>query len=169
MPFENLNSNHFSAAEKTATLAALENLENTLSPKYKNLSPDERKKYGSINEQNKLIVNKVLDYRNNAPALSSPDVDWVEFQADYDSRDFIQKTILRLQNILDSLDNNKILHDFDNYQASLTDYGFSQYKAGTKVAGFENKVSDISQFFSRAGTTTSEAPAAPSTTVAPTS
>lgn len=154
MPFENLNSNHFTAAEKTATLAAIETIESTLSPKYKNLSPEERKKYGSINEQNKLIVNKVLDYYNNAPALSSPDVDWVEFQADYDSRDFIQKSILRLQNILDSLDNNKILHDFDNYQASLTDYGYSQYKAGTKVAGFENKVSQIGQFFSRTGTTT---------------
>jgi hypothetical protein len=169
MPFENLNNNHFTAAEKTATLAAIANLENTLTPKFKNLSPIERRKYGSINEQNKLIVNKVLDYRNNSPMLSSPDVDWVEFQADYDSRDFIQKAMTRMQNILDSLENNKILHDFDNYQASLTDYGFSQYKAGTKVAGFENKVSEIGQFFSRTGTTTAEVPEITPPTVDPTS
>jgi hypothetical protein len=152
MPFENLNNNHYTAAEKTAVQAALSSLETTLAPKYKNLSAEERKKYGSVNEQNKLIVNKVLDYRNNTPNLSSPDVDWVEFQADYDSRDFIQKTMLRLQNMLDSLDNNKILHDFDNYQASLTDYGYSQYKAGTKSAGYESKIAEIAQFFSRTGT-----------------
>lgn len=60
----------------------------------------------------------------------------------------------RLQNILDSLDNNKILHDFDNYQAALTDYSYSQYKAGTKAAGYENKVNEIGQFFSRSNTST---------------
>ncbi|MBC7640997.1 MAG: hypothetical protein H7174_01450 [Flavobacterium sp.] len=163
MPFENLNSNHYTATEKTTVATALTALETALAPKYKNLTPDERKKYGSINEQNKLIVNKVLDYRNNTPAMSSPDVDWVEFQADYDSRDFIQKTMARLKNIFDSLDNNKILHDFDNYQASLTDYGFSQYKAGSKAAGFENKVAEIGQFFNRTGTTNTTTPTEPAT------
>ena len=163
MPFENLNSNHYTVAEKTAVTTALSAIETALAPKYKNLTPDERKKYGSINEQNKLIVNKVLDYRNNTPAMSSPDVDWVEFQADYDSRDFIQKAMARLKNIVDSLDNNKILHDFDNYQASLTDYGYSQYKAGSKVAGFENKVVEIGQFFNRTGTTNTPNPTDPTT------
>lgn len=158
MPFENLNNNHYLATEKTSILAAVVSLENSLSPKFKNLNPDERKKYGSINEQNKLIVNKVMDYRTSTPALSTPDVDWAEFQADYDSRDFIQKLMNRLQNIIDSLNNNKILHDYDNYQAALTDYGFSQYKASTKVAGFENKVAEIGQFFSRSGTTTGSEP-----------
>jgi len=154
MPFENLNNNHYTADEKTAVQAALSTIETTLSPKFRNLSAEERKKYGSVNEQNKLIVNKVRDYRESAPALSSPDVDWVEFQADFDSRDFIQKTISRLEGMLTNLNNNKILHDYDNYSAALTDYGYSQYKAGTKVAGYENKVTDIAQFFSRTGTTT---------------
>jgi len=154
MPFDNLINNHFTAAEKTAATTALAALETALTSKFRNLSPEERKKYGSINEQNKLIVNKVHDYRTNQPALSSADVDWVEFQNDYDSREFIQATIARLQSLIDGLDNNKILHDFDNYQASLTDYGYSQYKAGTKTAGFETKVSELSQFFSRTGTAT---------------
>jgi hypothetical protein len=158
MPFENLNNVHYTAAEKTAVGKALDDLENALTSKFRNLSPDERKKYGSINEQNKLIVNKALDYHNNQPALSSPDVDWVEFQNDFDSRAFIQATMARLQSLQDGLDNNKILHDYDNYQAALTDYGFSQYKAGTKVAGFETKVNEMSQFFNRTGTTTPDAP-----------
>jgi hypothetical protein len=161
MPFENLNSAHYTAAEKTAVATALTALENALTAKFKNLSPEERKKFGSINEQNKLIVNKALDYRTNQPGLSSPDVDWVEFQSDYDSRTFIQATMVRLQSLLDGLDNNKILHDFDNYQAALTDYGFSQYKAGTKTPGYETKVNEMAQFFNRTGTSnaTTETPA----------
>ncbi|PWA06426.1 hypothetical protein [Flavobacterium psychrotolerans] len=152
MPFENLNNVHYTVAEKTAVATSLTALETALTAKLRNLSADERKKYGSINEQNKLIVNKSRDFRNNQPTLSSPDVDWVEFQNDFDSRDFIQATIARLQSMIDGLENNKILHDFDNYQAALTDYGYSQYKAGTKIAGFENKVNELSQFFSRTGT-----------------
>jgi hypothetical protein len=158
MPFENLNSNHYSAAEKTAAQAALTTLETTLTPKYKNLSAEERKKYGSVNEQNKLIVNKVRDFRNTSPALSSSDVDWAEFQADFDSRDFIQNLIARLESIVMSLNNNKILHDYDNYSAALTDYGYSQYKAGTKAAGYESKVTEIAQFFSRTGTAPTDVP-----------
>jgi hypothetical protein len=158
MPFENLNSNHYTAAEKTAAQAALTTLETTLTPKYKNLSAEERKKYGSVNEQNKLIVNKVRDFRNTSPALSSSDVDWIEFQADFDSRDFIQNLIARLESIVMSMNNNKILHDYDNYSAALTDYGYSQYKAGTKAAGYESKVNEIAQFFSRTGTAPADVP-----------
>lgn len=149
MPFENLNNTHYTAAEKTAVTAAITTLETTLAAKFKNLSPEERRRFGSINEQNKLIVNKALDYRNNQPALSSPDVDWIEFQNDFDSRAFLQSSIARMQSLIDGLDNNKILHDYDNYQASLTDYGFSQYKAGTKIPGFETKVAEMAQFFTR--------------------
>lgn len=153
MPFENLNNNHYSAEEKASVFEIITTLEETLSAKFKNLSTEERKKYGSINEQNKLIVNKALDYRNSQPSLSSNDVDWDEFQNDYNSRAFINATISRLQNLIDGLNNNKILHDYDNYQAALTDYGYSQYKASTKAAGFETKVNEMAQFFNRTGTT----------------
>lgn len=164
MPFENLNSNHYLAAEKTAVNTNLKALETSLLARIKNLNAEERQKYGSINETNKLIVNKVKDYRSNQPTLSSPDVDWVEFQNDFDSRDFLQATITRLQNLIDGLSNNKILHDFDNYQAALTDYDYSKYKAATKVAGYENKVSEIGQFFNRTGTTAPTAKTADTTT-----
>jgi hypothetical protein len=147
MPFENLNTIHYLAAEKTAVATSLAALETALAAKIKNLNGEERQKYGSINEQNKLIVNKVKDYRVSQPGLSSPDVDWVEFQSDFDSRDFLQSTIARLQSLIDGLNNNKILHDFDNYQAALTDYEFSKYKATTRVAGYEGKVNAIAQFF----------------------
>lgn len=164
MPFENLNNNHFLPAEKTAVATNLAALEATLTPKIKNLSAEERQRYGSINELNKLIVNKSKEYKTSQPSLSSPDIDWAEFQNDFDSREFLQSTILRLQNLIDGLSNNKILHDFDNYQAALTDYDYSKYKAGTKVAGFEHKVAEMGQFFNRTGTTAPTAKTADETT-----
>ena len=152
MPFENLSTVHYTTVQKTAALEAITALEAALAANFKNLTAEERKKYGSINEQNKLIVNKALAYRTNQPNLSSADVDWEEFQNDFDSRTFIEATITRLQAVLEGLNNNKILHDYDNYQAALTDYGYSQYKAGTKAAGFETKVAEMAQFFNRTGT-----------------
>ena len=153
MAINNLGVNHLTPQQKTDIDNALSVIENSLMGITQNLSAEERQKYGSINETNKLIVNKAKEYRASQPALSSPDVDWVEFQNDFDSRDFLQSTILRLQSIIDGLNNNKILHDYDNYQAALTDYDYSKYKASTKAPGFENKVSEMSQFFNRTGTT----------------
>ncbi len=59
MPFSNLISTHYIEEEKNAVNAALATIEASLSSKFINLSPEERQKYGSISEQNKLIVNKV--------------------------------------------------------------------------------------------------------------
>lgn len=53
----------------------------------------------------------------------------------------------RLQSVLDGLGNAKILHDWDNYQAALTDYNFAKYKANTQTAGYETKVNELAQFF----------------------
>ncbi|MCG2610989.1 hypothetical protein LZZ90_05670 [Flavobacterium sp. SM15] len=159
MPFTNFDSRHFTAAEKTSINTTVTSLESALSLKLANLTAQERQQYGSVNEQNKLIIAKVKDFRDSQPNLSSPDVDWTEFLNDYDSRTFLQTTIQRLQSLIDGLNNAKILHDWDNYQAALTDYDFAKYKATTQAVGFETKVEEVGQFFtggnnqSRANTT----------------
>lgn len=147
MPFTNFDSRHFSAAEKTTVNNAVMALETALGSKLANLSADERQQYGSVNEQNKLIINKVKDFRESQPTLSSPDVDWTEFLNDFDTRTFLQTNIQRLQSLLDGLNNAKILHDWDNYQAALTDYDFAKYKSNTQATGFATKVDEIAQFF----------------------
>lgn len=147
MPFTNFSSRHFTVAEKADVTGALQTLAALLEPKLANLSPEERQQYGSINEQNKLIVSKVKDYRDAQPALASPDVDWDEFQKDYDTRSFLQSVIQQLQSLTNGLGNAKILHDWDNYQASLTDYDYSKYKFSTEATGYETKVNELRQFF----------------------
>jgi protein tyrosine/serine phosphatase len=147
MPFTNLDNRHFNAAEKLAVKTALTALESAVTTKLANLTAEERQKYGSVNEQNKLVINKVKDYHDAQPALSSPDIDWVEFNNDYDSRAFIQTTLQQLQGLLIGLENAKILHDYDNFTAALTDYDYAKYKASTQANGFQPKVDELAQFF----------------------
>jgi hypothetical protein len=146
---KNLNSTHLSAEQIETINTNLGSLETTLSIIVSNLSGDERRKYGSISEQNKLLVNKVNDYAINQPALKSPDVDWDEFAKDFNSRTVLEGIIARLENLLKGVSNSKTLHDYDNYQASLDDYAYTNYKVGTSASGFESKRNELKQFFSR--------------------
>lgn len=148
MPFTNLENRHFTAAEKTTINGLLSQLETAFATKTANLTPEERRKYGSINEQNKLVVNKIKDFRDNQPALSSSDVDWIEFAADFDDRAYKQAILTRFATLADGLTNSKILQDYDNYQAALTDYEYAKYKASANAQGFSQKVAEIAQFFS---------------------
>jgi len=146
MPFTNFENRHFTPEEVTAVNDALTALETALTPKLANLTAEERQQYGSINEHNKLIVNKVKDYHDTQPGLSSPDVDWDEFNRDYDSRSFIQSVLQHLQSLQSGINNARILHDWDNYKAALTDYDYSKYKSGSST-GYETKVNELAQFF----------------------
>jgi hypothetical protein len=57
--------------------------------------------------------------------------------------------IARLESLTTRLKNAKILHDYDNYQAALADYAYANFMAGTSTAGYETKVNEMKQFFSR--------------------
>ena len=59
MPITNLNNAHLTAAQVTAAQDALTQLENALAVLTVTLTAEERSTYGSVNEQNKLMVNKV--------------------------------------------------------------------------------------------------------------
>ncbi|WP_291119812.1 hypothetical protein [Empedobacter sp. UBA7248] len=151
MPITNLNNKHLTPQQLTEIKTALTAIEEALATFTINLTPDERKKYGSINEQNKLIVNKVYDYYNDQPNLAAPDVDWEEFLKDYESRKNMETILARINTLIDKVYNAKILHDFDNYQAALEDYSYTTYKAGSSATGYEQKRSDIKQFFANKG------------------
>jgi protein subunit release factor A len=149
MSLHNLNNQHLSMAQMEAVQDALAQLETAMADINVNLTPEDRKKYGRVHEQNKLFVNKVHDYSQSQPALSSPDVDWKEFAADYDSRQACEAFIDRLDNLSQRLQNAKILHDYDNYQDALSDYAYATYKAGSATPGFEEKYQDLKEFFAK--------------------
>ncbi|GKT31357.1 hypothetical protein ADUPG1_001993, partial [Aduncisulcus paluster] len=68
---------------------------------------------------------------------------------DFNSRIVLEGIISRLENLLTGLSNAKILHDYDNYQAALDDYSYTNYKVGTSAPGYESKQNELKQFFSR--------------------
>ncbi|SMO58730.1 hypothetical protein [Solitalea koreensis] len=153
MPLNDLMNQHFTAVEMSVIDGALNTIQNTLQAKCRNLSPEERVQLGSINEQNKLLVNKVRDYNIAQPAMRSPDVNWVEFEADWQDRSFLDTRLDRINMLAEMMMDTKILHDSDNYQHALLDYKYTKYKADTDAGGFKTKCEDIKQLFPNTGTT----------------
>lgn len=151
MPLTDLINVHFTAADITAINTAVNALQTALAPRCRNITPEERKQYGSINEQNKLLVQKVRDYRTNQPAMSSPDIDWTEFEADWQDRNFLEALLARLDTLIEMATDTKVLHDYDVYHAALTDYDYTKYKMNTSAVGFDTKYEAIKQFFPNTG------------------
>ncbi|MFB9120139.1 hypothetical protein ACFFUE_02940 [Bergeyella porcorum] len=147
MSISNLNNSHLSDEQIKAISDALAQLETAMQSLSINLTPEDRNKYGRVNEQNKLFVNKVYDFAKSREGLRSPDVDWAEFFKDYEDRNFYETVMSRLDDLQLKLKNHKILGDYDNYQDALADYAFATYKAGTKSVGFEEKYRELKQFF----------------------
>ncbi|MBL7780465.1 MAG: hypothetical protein JNM22_04540 [Saprospiraceae bacterium] len=151
MPFYDVVQQHFNSEDLKALDQSLDALEKALENKKRNLTPEERQRYGSINEANKLFVNKVYDFCQTQPTTCSPDVDWAEFAADYEDRSILETRLARLRSLMEVMENAKILHDFDNFQNALVDYSFTQYKKDTDAGGYMTKYSALRQFFPRAG------------------
>ena len=158
MPLKDLIQNQLVAANITAINTALTGIETTLTGKTVNLTPAERQLYGSINEQSKLLVNKVNDISNTHPQFKSPQVNWTEFAADYAARATLEGVYNRLLSITEQISDTKILHDYDNYQQSLTQYSYISYLAEQNVPGITTVKEDLAQFFPRSSTTAAPTP-----------
>jgi len=152
MPLKDLIQNQLSAGDIDSINKALDNIQSIIAGKTVNLTPDERQKYGSINEQHKLLVNKVNDVHISHPQFDSAKVDWAEFSADFTIRAVLEKFISRLQSISEQFDDTKILHDHDNYKQALDQYSYISYLADQNEPGITTVKEDIAQFFPRNGT-----------------
>jgi len=147
MPFQNFNDRHFIDQEKIALEDLVTQLETGFASKLANLTAEERKQFGSVNEQNKLVIIKVKHLADHQIDLRCPDVDWQKFDADYTSREFLEAILGRLERLTYDMTSAKILHDYDNYQNALRDYEYSKYKNNLEAPGFATKVRELRQFF----------------------
>ena len=150
---KNIIESQLSEADRTKISESITNLETSLAGKTRKLDAAERSRYGSINQQNKLVVDIARDYHRNQPAMSSPDVDWTAFESDYQARMFLGTCVKRLLAIVYDLESTKIMHDYDNFQDALDDYGYSRYRDGAGETGHSAKVGDFKQYFSKSGKT----------------
>jgi len=150
MPFQDMNNNHVPGADQIQFDTLIGQAEALIQPFLRNLSEAENGKVGSIDETGKLVVNKVKDYYETQPALSSTDVDWAEFKLDFESRRFYELRALRLMALAKAMLETKRLHDYDNYENALIDYKYAQYKDETSPGlGYDTKVAEIGQFFKK--------------------
>jgi hypothetical protein len=152
MPLKDLIQNQLSIADVDNINKEIDNIQLAITGKMVNLTPEERQKYGSINEQNKLLVNKINDVHNSHPQFDSVKVNWAEFTADFAIRSTLEKLISRLKTITEQLDDTKILHDNDNYQQALSQYSYISFLADQNEPGITTIKEDIAQFFPRSGT-----------------
>ncbi len=151
MPLKDLIQNQLTPENLEQVNAGLTAIEAIIKNKTVNLTPEERQKYGSINEQNKLLVNKVNDFHISQPQFDTTKVEWAEFENDFAIRSALEKIILRLQSISEQLDDTKVLHDNDNYQQSLSQYAYISFLAEQNEPGVTTLKEEIAKFFPRSG------------------
>ncbi len=148
MPNQDVISTHFTPAETTQIYSLVGQLEAVVQPYLRNLSEEENNKYGSISEKHKLFVNKTNDLHQTQSALQSPEVDWAEFDADFQSRYTYETVVMRLLALTKAMTETRRLHDYDNFQSALIDFDYAKYKDRTSPGmGYDSKVAELGQFF----------------------
>lgn len=145
----NLISIEFTLAEVQQLKAAMDTIDGILNGKVLNLTPEERQQYGSVNETNKLFVNKVRDFMEQNPQHVPQFVDMAEFEKDYQAREVCEKNSIRLSSITEKLRDTKVALDFDNYHACLVVYKYLQFLASQNVPGMTTWEEELKQFFPR--------------------
>lgn len=137
----------FSEDEKQNITAAVQSLLGVIGPKAPNLSNDERREYGSVNETNKLKIDKARMYLSQYPQLAPASVNPEEFERDYQARQQIGELITQTEELLRKLTDIKILLDFDNYQDTLAFYRHVRYLANEKNSMAILAYNDMKQLF----------------------
>jgi len=153
MPTNNIIHTPLDPAVALSIATDLQAIMVQLQPFGQNLTPEERQRFGSINEQNKLLVGKVRDYHAQQPLLASPDVDWAAFEDSWRSRNGFDQIEALCRSILEMCSDPRILHDYSLYQNALVDYDYSKYKANSAQGSgaYTTKVEEIKQFFPNTG------------------
>ena len=155
MALENLISIEFTTEELTALDTHLDGIQQVLAGKTVNLTPEQRQQYGSIGNQNKLIVDKAKSYMEQHPNWVPNFIDKTEFDKDYNARQQMEERTQRLQNLTQQLLDTKTLLDHDNYTNSLSFYRMMRYLAGENEPGSKTVYEDMKVLFSRSARTAS--------------
>ena len=112
-----------------------------------NLTPEQRSQYGSINEENKLLVNKVKDTESAFPEFHPAFLDLAEFETDFASRQQIETRAEQLASLSEKLSDTKILLDFDNYNYAVSYYRYIKMLSTQEVPGSTSVYENLRQVY----------------------
>ena len=130
--------------ETNTNLDALLTLANKNAP---GLTPEQRSAYGSINETNKLLVNKAKIIMQENPKYIPTFVNTEEFEKDFVAREHIETMIRKLDQIRLKLNDTKILLDNDNYMDAMAYYRAVRYFANEHDQEAMPLYNELKQFF----------------------
>ncbi|CAI9429918.1 Type I site-specific deoxyribonuclease [Candidatus Ornithobacterium hominis] len=148
MALDNLISLEFSEEELQKINTAIQELHNIIKTKAVNLSPEERRQYGSIADRNKIFVDKCKAFMEQDPSLLPRTIDKEEFDKDYTARGQVEEPLRKLARITEMFSDTKILLDFDNYNAAIAYYKYMKYLASENEPGSDTIYRSLKQHFS---------------------
>jgi hypothetical protein len=146
----------FTPVELESLNTNLVGLESVAKKHAPNLTAEDRQQFGSIQDRNKLMVNKGMFYMEQNPDIVPKFVDINEFKRDYEARDTIEKAIRRLDAIRRKLEDTKILLDYDNYQDVMAFYRAVRYLAKEKEEYAIHVYEELKTYFPGNKTSNSE-------------
>lgn len=123
-----------------------------------NLSPEERRQYGSISDSNKAFVQKCKEYMDLNPDTLPPGWNMEEFERDYQARKALEEPLRALQRLTERIEDTKTLLDYDNYTAALMYYRYVKFLASTNEPGTTSIYKDLGKHFARTKKTAGETP-----------
>lgn len=143
MALDNLITVVFTEEEIAQINAAIDSINTVLEGKAVNLTPDERRQYGSIADKNKTLVDKAKFYMEKMPETLPKTIDKEEFDRDYVARQQLESPLRRLGIVAEKLRDTKTLLDFDNLQTTLTYYRYVKYLASENEPGTTSIYQDM--------------------------
>lgn len=149
MAIDNLISVTLTDEEVKALNDAITSINTVLQDKVVNLTPDERRQYGSIADRNRVLVDKCKEYMEQNPETVPMVIDKEEFDRDYKARKQMEVPIMKLERVMEKLRDTKTLLDHDNYQASVAYYRYIKYLSMQNEAGTTTIYKDLKQHYKR--------------------
>ncbi len=153
MALENLISINFSNEELKELDHHMTSIQNIFKGKTVNITPEQRRQYGSIGNHNKLIVDKAKNYMEQHPDWIPRFLDKAEFDRDHKTRAQVESRVQLLNNLSQQLLDTKTLLDHDNYTNALSFYRMMRFLAGENEPGAKPVYEDMKVLFNKSSAT----------------
>ncbi|MEW7292965.1 hypothetical protein [Aquimarina sp. 2304DJ70-9] len=156
MALENLISIDFKKEELKELDHHMTGIQNIFKGKTVNITPEQRRQYGSIGNHNKLIVDKAKNYMEQHPDWIPRFLDKEEFDRDHKTREQVESRAQLLNNLSQQLLDTKTLLDHDNYTNALSFYRMMRFLAGENEPGAKPVYEDMKVLFNKSTATSTD-------------
>ncbi|AFC23977.1 hypothetical protein [Saprospira grandis] len=149
MSRKNVISIDLLASDLQQIMSAFETIEQLLQGKLTNISPEDRQRYGSVNEQAKLFVFKAHDFYRAKGQLLPSYFDAVEYEKDFEGRKAFEQMESRISELYEKVRDTRTLLDYDTLQYSYSLYRHLKNMSQEDIPGIDFWLEEMSQFFKR--------------------